>query len=266
MALERMSPFEGTAEYYARFRPGIPAEVISYLQSRFDLDGAGRCLDLGCGTGQLTYRLVPYFERVVGLDPDPEMLAQAQTIGTAALVSPEKLELWNRPAESLDSADGKFRLVTICRAFVWMDQYKILDLLKNNLSPGGGVAIIGDGSFWSGKQAWQKAIKATVQQFLGESRRAGNTVYVDSGEPYTDMLAKSSYSDVTRIDLPLTRLWSFEEVLGCLYSTSFAAKRLFGERLPDFEKALFDALGRPDPVERLTEETEFTVQSGLWLP
>jgi ubiquinone/menaquinone biosynthesis C-methylase UbiE len=43
---------------------------------RFQLDGQGRVLDLGCGTGQLTLPLARHCEEIVGTDPEPEMLAE----------------------------------------------------------------------------------------------------------------------------------------------------------------------------------------------
>jgi tRNA/tmRNA/rRNA uracil-C5-methylase (TrmA/RlmC/RlmD family) len=35
-------------------------------------------LDLGCGTGQLALPLAKYFEEVIGMDPEPEMIVEAE--------------------------------------------------------------------------------------------------------------------------------------------------------------------------------------------
>ena len=45
--------FAGTAWHYARYRPGYPQAFFDDLARQFRLDGTGRLLDLGCGTGQL---------------------------------------------------------------------------------------------------------------------------------------------------------------------------------------------------------------------
>ncbi|MBJ7386358.1 MAG: class I SAM-dependent methyltransferase, partial [Mycolicibacterium sp.] len=73
------SLFEGTAWHYARYRPGYPKALIAEIVDRFHLDGTGRLLDLGCGTGQLTLPLAGHVGAAVGMDPEPEMLAEAAT-------------------------------------------------------------------------------------------------------------------------------------------------------------------------------------------
>ncbi len=64
--------FAGTAPYYARYRPGYPGAVLGHLRAAFNLDGTGRLLDLGCGTGEVARPLHADFEEVVGLDVSPE--------------------------------------------------------------------------------------------------------------------------------------------------------------------------------------------------
>ena len=59
----RNTVFKGTAQYYATYRPAIPAQVISHLGTCFDLDGSGMLLDMGCGTGQSTFALAPLFKK-----------------------------------------------------------------------------------------------------------------------------------------------------------------------------------------------------------
>jgi SAM-dependent methyltransferase len=258
------SPFEGTAEYYAKYRPGIPSVVVDYLRDRFHLDGSGSALDLGCGTGQLTFALAPHMAETVGLDPDAEMIGAAQKEHLKHDAAGDQIRWEVRAAESITPSEGPYKLVTMCRAFVWMDQYPVLRRLKDVICTGGGVAIIGDGSFWSGSEGWQKGIKRTVQSFLGEARKAGKSgLFFDTGEPYTDMLRKTGYQDVQRADFKVEREWSFEAILGCLYSTSFAAKSLFGDRIEEFEAALFTELGEPADAKKFLERGEFAVQSGV---
>ena len=52
------------------------------LSARFRLDGTGRLLDLGCGTGQLVIPLAAHVAEAVGMDPEPEMLVEAAEMRT----------------------------------------------------------------------------------------------------------------------------------------------------------------------------------------
>jgi hypothetical protein len=69
--------FVGRAALYARYRRDYPAEFVLRLR-QFSRDGHGRLLDLGCGTGQLLLQLAGFFDEVVGIDPEPDMLREAE--------------------------------------------------------------------------------------------------------------------------------------------------------------------------------------------
>ncbi len=69
--------FTGTAVYYARHRPGYPQMFLAEVTRRFSLPGTGRLLDLGCGPGTLTLALADQVGQAVGVDPEPDMLAEA---------------------------------------------------------------------------------------------------------------------------------------------------------------------------------------------
>jgi cyclopropane fatty-acyl-phospholipid synthase-like methyltransferase len=70
--------FQGAAWYYARYRSKYPQALFDLLTDVFKLDGTGRLLDLGCGAGLVGIPFHNRFAEVVGLDPDAEMLKEAQ--------------------------------------------------------------------------------------------------------------------------------------------------------------------------------------------
>ncbi|WP_431874551.1 class I SAM-dependent methyltransferase [Micromonospora marina] len=65
------------AAYYARHRRGYPPGVLDALAAAFRLGADDTVVDLGCGTGQLSLPLADRVGTVVGVDPEPDMLAIA---------------------------------------------------------------------------------------------------------------------------------------------------------------------------------------------
>ncbi|MGQ0550299.1 MAG: methyltransferase domain-containing protein [Armatimonadota bacterium] len=111
--------YEGAARDYARYRLPYPRSLFEHLVSCFRLDGTGRALDLGCGTGQLAIPLAPYFEQVVAMDPDRGMLDEARRAAEAAGVA--NVRFVQGSSWELAPAMGQFRLVTMAiRSIGWI--------------------------------------------------------------------------------------------------------------------------------------------------
>jgi SAM-dependent methyltransferase len=253
-------PFKGASQYYATYRPGLPPQVANHLAARFNLDGRGVLLDMGCGTGQPTFALASLFERTVAFDIDADMLREAKVRQPKDL----KIEWQQRSDKEVTIAEGPYRLAVACRSFNWMDQYPLLQRLHSILEPGGGVAIIGDGSFWTGTEPWQKTVKEVIQSFLGPIRRAGKSTFSAPEEPYTITLEKNGYNDPCYEGIPVIRQWDIQGILGYLYSTSFSTRHLYGDRIGKFENDMRNELLKVNQgCLTFIEHAEFVIQSGF---
>jgi trans-aconitate methyltransferase len=256
-----MSKFTGTARYYRLYRPGLPAEAVQLLTAEAGrLAPARRLLDLGTGTGQVPAALHESFAEIDGVEPDADMVAQADTALRPLL--PDGLRLHCQQAEDFTPPYPGWRadLVTICRAFHWMDQPTLLKKLEGYVADTGLVAVMGDGSLWTARSDWTDALRELIQRFLGEQRRAGSqTTYAHHDRPYAEVLAESAFSQVSEHRFELKRVWTPEQVIGYLYSTSFAARSLFGERIEEFEDAATTLLQHFSADGPLLEEVEFQV-------
>jgi SAM-dependent methyltransferase len=122
---------------------------------------------------------------VVGLDVSGEMLAEAER--QAALAGVTTIDWLEVAGEAITPALGHFRLVTIGSALHWMRRDEVLAHCRTVLEPGGALAIFNSGSsIWFGTLAWQQAVVAVVQRWLGPERRAGQGTFADPLEPYHD--------------------------------------------------------------------------------
>jgi SAM-dependent methyltransferase len=161
-------PFAGdTASFYARYRRAYPAEFIARLA---DL-GCGRqhrLLDLGCGTGTLLLQLASSFDRAIGLDPEPDMLREAERAAReAGFENVEWIKGSSTDLQTLAPALGRFDLVTIGTAFHFMEPTPTLAALQR-IAARGAVAVAYNGTpMWLHPDPWARALRRVLENRLG---------------------------------------------------------------------------------------------------
>jgi ubiquinone/menaquinone biosynthesis C-methylase UbiE len=254
--------FKGTAWYYSHYRPLYPASLIRYLIDKFSLDGKGQMLDLGCGTGQLAFRFADWFEGIVGIDTELEMIQEAIRLSKEIRV--ENLKWFNGNLDTYKGKfDNKFRFVTIAKAFHWMDRKKVLDTLYGMISYGGGVAIIDNYSPNKELLPWQKKVNEVVRQWYGNDRRAGNTTYSHPTVSYQEIIVSSKFDLEMHQISAYEQVWTFDSIIGNLYSTSYGTKRFLGENVNLFEKHLKEELLALDNSGVFREQITLSIELAI---
>ncbi|KAM9334040.1 putative methyltransferase [Symphorus nematophorus] len=133
--------FEGKthAAAYLQYRVA-PHELISTIMGYMEKKPPNQfklAVDVGCGSGQGTILLAPYFTKVVGTDISPAQLEMAQTNN-----NPPNVSYRQSPAEDLPFASGEVDLVTAFTAAHWFDRLKFLQEADRVLRPGGCLALL----------------------------------------------------------------------------------------------------------------------------
>ena len=246
--------FETTAPYYARFRPGYPDGFFKHIVHRFELDGQGRLLDLGCGTGQLTLPLAPHFAEAVGMDPEEEMLQEAKKAAQDAALT--NIRWLKGSSANLHPGVAPIRLVTMGRSFHWMDRDAVLATLFDIVETGGGVVIVTDQSAWPDERNYEAVTKKVVKKWLGEWRRAGSSYYAHPKDRHEVIIARSSFRSFETFRLRYERRWEVKQVIGHCFSTSCCSAKLLGENKQAFEDDLRTALTDLQPSGVFTEPVE----------
>jgi SAM-dependent methyltransferase len=232
----------GSAAHYRRGRPAYSPELETVLAREAGLDGTGRLLDAGCGPGVLTVRLAHLFPQVVGLDPDPGMLAEGRR---AAEEQGIKNIRWVQGlAEDLPAvAPGPYRLVTFGQSFHWTDERHVAETVYDLLEPGGALAIIVHTATGRPRPPDpgvpaipHDEIKALVEKYLGVTRRAGQGTAPERTHRFEDVLVRTRFGVPRRFFVPgiPDLLRDSQSVLSGYLSLSSAAPHLFGDRLDDF--------------------------------
>ncbi len=230
--------FAGVQDYYARYRPPITPEVVDAVLRLCPANVIhGDMVDLGYWNRPSRSCLFITLQDDLCVELDPEMLSRARTDWDAAKLGSTANVLWELSdvADFVVPSNASVSLVTTCRSFHWMDQAAILKRYAAQTLSQASFAVFGDSSFWESSEAWAVAVRTCVQSFLGEERRARSGTFVHHRRPYADIVKESPFSNVSEAVVPVDRTWSATQVIGYLYSTTFASRDLFADRIGEFE-------------------------------
>lgn len=127
--------FDQGGRIYKRFRPGYPSQLGAFLAS--NAPDNQLAVDIGCGNGQLTRLLAPYFRRTIGLDPSADQIANA--------IPKEQITYQCATAEHLPIDDSCASLITAAQAAHWFDLPAFYREVRRIGTPRGIVALISYG-------------------------------------------------------------------------------------------------------------------------
>jgi SAM-dependent methyltransferase len=146
-----MGRFATTVALYEELRPPYPPSFFREVAQRLALGKQHALIDLGTGPGLLALGLAPYVGRIVGVDPEPAMLAAAKK---AAERASQAFTLIAGKAEDLPNDVGSFDVVTIGRALHWMDREATLARLERLVAPEGVILVCASFSATDGRNPW----------------------------------------------------------------------------------------------------------------
>lgn len=238
--------YQGSAPYYVRGRLPYAPGLAGRFAETLGLDGRGRLIDVGCGPGVLALSLAHLFAEVVGVDPDPGMLAEAAQRAQTADIRNVR---WVRArAEELTADLGPFQVATFGQSFHWMDRDRVAALMRTMLAPGGAFVHVADvkdevpqPENFPHPAPPYAAIQALVEEYLGPVRRAGQGV-LPSGTPdrEADVLRRSGFGDPVRLRIPAGNpiVRTADDLAAWVFSRSLSAPQLFGADRTRFESDL----------------------------
>jgi SAM-dependent methyltransferase len=149
-----MPTWTADAADYERNAGFVPRLADPLLELAGDLAGR-RVLDLGCGDGTLTVRLVEAGAVVVAVDADPSMVRATRARGIDARVA---------DARSLDGVDGPFDIVLSNAVLHWIPEpTRVARAVARVLRPGGVFVAEagGHGNVAAVRVALAAALRAT---------------------------------------------------------------------------------------------------------
>ena len=195
-------------------------------------------LDLGTGPGLLAVPFAAAGMAVTAADPEPLMLDAAAAAAQAANVT---VSLWQGGSYELTPQMGPYRLVTIGRAFHWMDRAATLDMLDRIVAPGGAVAFFHDAHPDVPENRWFRTLREISDRY---SRDVGDVAdrKVGAHRRYEPYLFASAFSQLDGLSVTCRTEITLDEMVGRAYSMSTCAPARLGDRQAAFESDLRAAL------------------------
>ncbi|WP_058304468.1 class I SAM-dependent methyltransferase [Gorillibacterium timonense] len=130
--------FSGFSSLYGQNRPIPPTEVIRILTSYVE-ETPELVVDVGCGTGLSSFIWLDHAKRIIGVEPNDDMRAEA-----LARLDEEKrteaLSFIRGYSHELDLADAEADLITCSQSFHWMNPQPTLKEFARVLRTGGVFA------------------------------------------------------------------------------------------------------------------------------
>jgi len=250
--------FRDTAGDYQLYRLDYPPRLVARLAGLAGLKPGDAVLDLGCGPGNLAIPLARMGMAVTAMDPEPDMLAAAQETAKAGSGN-LPIRFVHGGSGDLTESDGPFRLVTIGRAFHFMDRAAVLDLLDRIVTQDGGIALLHDAHPPVPENDWYKVLlrisdrhgralfaRATAKDVTRGGHRRYETALYASAFTQLDGLSVTTRTNVTE-----------DQIVGRAFTTSICARGVLGApAAAAFEAELRMALREIAPDGSFTEIAE----------
>jgi len=241
-------------------RPPYPVEFFRTAAQRLSLGKRHALIDLGTGPGLLALGFAPHVGRVVGVDPEPAMIAAARK---AAERASQALTLIESRAEDLPADIGSFDVVTIGRALHWMDRDATLRLLERLVAPEGTILVCSSHSAADGRNPWlgefNQARRRWSEAGLWSESGSGERVHRDLAAFFNGTL----FQVADTITVEASHAISVHDLARRVLTFSSSSPGVLGDRteamLRDVEQRLLP-LGRQGSVTEVVVATAQTAK------
>lgn len=219
--------FTDCAQLYAVSRPGYPDAALAPMLEGLPDPRQLTALDVGAGTGISSHWLARRIGRVIAIEPNASMRAQAQPH--------PRIEWIDGPGERTTLPDAAADLIVCAQAFHWFRAEEAIAEFRRLLRPGGRVALV-----WNVQSATDPATSAYREIVKTHAVDPPTSPWAGGGDHAAAL--SPSFQSVRLVVVPNEQRLSWEGLVGRARSASYAPKE--GPMLDSLLAALRDLFDR----------------------
>lgn len=223
--MEVKDRFTDRVDNYVKYRPNYPEGIYTYLAEKKSLSPGFVIADIGCGTGISCEPFLKRNHKVIGIEPNENMLNAAKIY----LENYSEFEAIVASAEETTLTDKSIDLIVCAQAFHWFDKEKAKHEFKRILKPGGKVVLL-----WNDRQTdttdFLKVYEDFLQMFATDYKKV-NHKNVQNKEVFVPFFG----GDFEEVNFQNSQLLNFEGLKGRVLSSSYMPN----ENVPDYEFMMY---------------------------
>lgn len=219
--------FDQTAEYYDKFRPSYPAEIIEKIISSANINSTSKVLEIGAGSGKATELFVHYNFDIHCVEPGENLVKK----GKIKFSGLNNVRFEVARFEELDLLPKQYDVVFSAQAFHWIPQpigyQKCAYVLKDT----GYLAL-----FWNMYITYDNDLDNELIEISKKHGGFASFLSVDDCEKRIDAIA-AEIGDSGYFNIPITQrvLWNKEytadEYIGFVQTGNFFVQKSDEEKM-----------------------------------
>jgi SAM-dependent methyltransferase len=215
--LSKLNPiglFSGRAAAYAKYRPGYPAAAIDSIVERARLSGDSLLVDVGSGTGISSRLFAARGVSVIGIEPNAEMRAAAES--WAAADERQRPTYREGLAQATGLPSGVADAVLAAQAFHWFEPDAALREFHRILKPDGFAILM-----WNERDE-RDSFTAAFGTVIRDSPGAAVFESRPHAQAASALVTSPLFRESQRLNFPSEQVLDEEEMLGRAFSVSYA--------------------------------------------